>query len=259
MRIAVAGGTGVAGRYAVAAARAGGHDVVSLSRADGVDVVTGAGLDAALDGVDVVIDALNGPSTKRDAATAFFTTSTANLQSVGDRHGVRRCVVLSIVGIDRVPGFAYYDAKRAHEAAALAGPVPTVIVRATQFHEFAGQLLDRLSVGPLAPIPSMRIQPVAARTVGERLVEVATASDPDARSELAGPEVAELVVLARRVVVLRGRRRWVVPVRLPGSVGTAVRGGALLPTGDTGLLVAGPGPDAWLDSLDARAVPGSGR
>lgn len=252
MRIAVAGGTGVAGRYAVAAARTAGHQVVSLSRSEGVDVVTGTALQDALAGVDVVIDALNGPTTGRSRATAFFTTSTANLQSVGQRCGVHRMVVLSIVGIDRVPGFAYYDAKRAHEEAALAGPVPVHIVRATQFHEFAGQLIDRLSVGPVAPIPSMCIQPVAARTVGERLVKVA--ADPAAapRSELAGPDAVELVDLVRRTVRARGIHRWVVPVRLPGSVGSAVRSGALLAEADGGVVVAGPGPDAWLASSDVR-------
>jgi uncharacterized protein YbjT (DUF2867 family) len=251
MRIAVAGGTGVAGRHTVVAARLAGHDVVSLSRSEGVDVVAGTGLEAALDGVDVVIDTLNGPTTTRDAATAFFTASTGNLQSIGRRCGVRRIVVLSIVGIDRVPGFAYYDAKRAHEEVALAGPVPATVVRATQFHEFAGQLVDRLSVGPLVPIPSMRIQPIAARTVGERLVEVADGPVPVGHTELAGPEQIGLVELARRTVRARGLHRWVVPVRLPGSVGSAVRSGALLATAGDGALVAGPGPDTWLASSDA--------
>jgi len=251
VRIAVAGGTGVAGRYTVAAARASGHDVVSLSRSEGVDVAAGTGLESALEGVEVVIDALNAPSTGRAAATTFFTTATGNLQAAGHRCGVDRMVVLSIVGIDRVPGFAYYDAKRAHEAAALAGPVPVTVVRATQFHEFAGQLVDRLSVGPLAPVPSMRIQPVAARSVGEHLVEVAADPGPPGRTALAGPEVTGLVALARRTVRTRGQRRWVVPVRLPGSVGRALRSGALVPDDGDGAVVAGPGPDAWLASPDA--------
>lgn len=40
MRIAVVGGTGVAGRHAVAAARRKGHDVVVIARSRGVDVYT---------------------------------------------------------------------------------------------------------------------------------------------------------------------------------------------------------------------------
>ena len=50
MRIAVAGGTGVVGRHTVEAAQAAGHEVVVLSRSAGADVITGAGLGAALQG-----------------------------------------------------------------------------------------------------------------------------------------------------------------------------------------------------------------
>ena len=62
MKIAIAGGTGVIGRHAVRAAQSRGHDVVVLSRSEGVDVLTGAGLEERLRGVDVVVDALNTPS-----------------------------------------------------------------------------------------------------------------------------------------------------------------------------------------------------
>jgi len=52
MRIAVIGGTGLAGRHTVEALRRRGHDVVIAARSRGIDVFTGAGLDAALAGVD---------------------------------------------------------------------------------------------------------------------------------------------------------------------------------------------------------------
>jgi uncharacterized protein YbjT (DUF2867 family) len=250
VKVAVAGGTGTAGRYAVEALVAAGHEHVVLARSTGVDVRSGEGLDAALEGVDVVIDTLNGGSTNRERVTRFFVESTGNLQQAGERAGVARMVVLSIVGIDRVPGFAYYDAKRAHEEAALGGPLPVTVVRATQFHEFAGQLLDRMSLGPLAAVPSMRIQPVAARDVGRFLVEVASQDPPGAgRTELAGPAQIELVDLARRTVRRRRSRRVVVPLRLPGAVGSALRGGALLSGPDA--VIAGPGPLEWLASSDA--------
>ncbi|MGA2836609.1 MAG: NAD(P)H-binding protein [Acidimicrobiales bacterium] len=250
MRIAVAGGTGTAGRYAVTAGGAAGHQVVVLSRGTGVDVRSGSGLRGALDGVDVVIDALDGGTTNRARATAFFEESTARLQDACADAGVRRIVVLSIVGVDRVPGFGYYDAKLAQEAAARRGPVPVSIVRTTQFLEFAGQVLDRLGAGPVAPVPSMRIQPVAARTVGDRLVEVAAGGADPGPSELAGPEVIELVEMARRTVRRRGARKVVVPLRIPGAAGSALRAGALL--AGPGAVVAGPGPDQWLGSGDFR-------
>ena len=54
MRIAVAGGTGTVGTHVVDIARDRRHDVVVLARSAGVDVRTGDGLDAALDGVDAL-------------------------------------------------------------------------------------------------------------------------------------------------------------------------------------------------------------
>ena len=134
MRIAVAGGTGVVGKFVVQAAAAAGHDVVSLSRRTGVDVRRGDGLPDALRGVEVIVDTTNAGTTNRDKATAFFTEVTRNLQTAGAGEGVGLLVVLSIVGLERVPGYGYYEAKLAHEKAALAGPLPTTIVRATQFH-----------------------------------------------------------------------------------------------------------------------------
>jgi nucleoside-diphosphate-sugar epimerase len=48
MKIAVAGGTGVAGRPTVEALRALGHEPVVIARSTGVDLVSGTGLADAL-------------------------------------------------------------------------------------------------------------------------------------------------------------------------------------------------------------------
>ena len=175
MRIAVAGGTGTVGKYVVLAAEQAGHQVAVLSRRAGVDVRTGDGLDAALAGVDLVVDATNPATTNGAKASAFFTEVSRRLQQVGAAQEVSRLVTVSIVGIDRVPGFGYYQAKQAQEAAALDGPLPVTIVRATQFHEFPAQILGRAHLGRFGVMPRMRVQSIAARTVGEVVVEVGTA------------------------------------------------------------------------------------
>lgn len=110
-RIAVAGATGRVGRHVVDVLEAGGHDVVPISRSQGVDVITGDGLAAALNGVECVIDTATGPSAEQGAATEFFTTSARNLQEAGSRAGVRRIVVVSIIGTDKFT--AGYGAARA--------------------------------------------------------------------------------------------------------------------------------------------------
>src|SRR5436305_10071946 len=69
-KIAVAGATGRVGRHVVDVLKAGGHDVVAMSRSSGVDVVTGEGLAEALAGVECVIDVATGPSPAQEAARA---------------------------------------------------------------------------------------------------------------------------------------------------------------------------------------------
>src|SRR5437868_2473863 len=120
MRIAIAGGTGVVGRHAVAAAEDAGYEAVVLSRRTGVDVRAGTGLAEALAGSDVVIDTLNSPSLTRRSAESFFRESSQQLQRGAEAAGVKHIVTLSILGIDRVPGYGYYKAKLAHESAARA-------------------------------------------------------------------------------------------------------------------------------------------
>jgi uncharacterized protein YbjT (DUF2867 family) len=272
MRLAVVGGTGVVGKFVVEAATTAGHDVVSLSRRTGVDVRSGEGLAEALRGVEVIVDTTNAGTTNRDKATAFFTEVTRNLGVVGAGEGVSRLVILSIVGLERVPGYGYYQAKLAHEKAALSGPLPATIVRATQFHEFPAQVLSWTRHGPFAVVPRSRIQPVAARAVGGVLLDVAVAvavapasgagigseagseagSEHSARIEVAGPEEADLVSLARAVVRERGERLRVIPFRVPGPAGKAMRTGGQLPT--SGVRIVGPTFSEWIEGSDLSSV-----
>jgi uncharacterized protein YbjT (DUF2867 family) len=235
MRVAVAGGTGLTGRRVVAELARGGHEAVPLSRSSGVDLRTGAGLDAALAGCDAVVDVSNTAAQRRAAAERFFGTTAGHLTAAAARAGVEHVVVLSIVGVDRV-GLGYYWGKRRQEEVVTGGPVPWTVLRTTQFHEFAGQLLDRVP-GPVAPVPRMLCRPVAVAEVAARLAELATGAPAGYARELAGPEELQLVDMARAVVRARGQRRLVVPLRLPGAVARAAAGGALLPRGehDTGV------------------------
>jgi uncharacterized protein YbjT (DUF2867 family) len=205
MRIAVAGGTGTVGRYVVQSARDSGHDVVVLSPALGVDTFTGEGLAEALKGVNWIIDTTSPGTIEEAPATEFFVNSTTNLQRLGVDAGVTLLVVLSIVGIERVPS-GYYAAKLAQERAALGGNVPASIMRATQFHEFPAQMLRWNSQGAEAHIPDYRVQTVAARNVGHALIEVAGSGRLGRVPDVCGPDQADLASLApqfaRSVILL---------------------------------------------------------
>jgi uncharacterized protein YbjT (DUF2867 family) len=175
MKIAVAGGTGVAGRWTVEALRARGHEAIVIARSAGSDLVTGDGLDAALAGVDAVIDATNVASSGKRASSEFFETTARTLMRAAAAADVRHIVALSIIGIDRVP-YGYYQGKLRQEQVLQESPVPVSILRAAQFHEFPGQYLATLP-GPVVLVPRWRAQPVAAREVGAELARIAV-GDP---------------------------------------------------------------------------------
>jgi uncharacterized protein YbjT (DUF2867 family) len=253
-KIAVAGATGRVGRHVVDVLESGGHVVVPMSRASGVDVITGDGLAEALAGVECIIDVATGPSPDQEEATEFFTTATRNLQENGERAGVRRIVVVSIIGIDRFNG-GYQAAKVAHEQAMLAGPIPVRMLRAAQFHEFVSELLDWGRQGEVSYVPKMRTQLVAARTVAEALADLATGPEVTSAAlipEIAGPREESLVDVARLLAARLGD-----PVRIEGASNPAdpdsslYETGALLPGPDA--VLAGPTFAEWLDS--AAGVP----
>jgi uncharacterized protein YbjT (DUF2867 family) len=227
MRIAVAGGTGAVGRFVVEAVEASGHRPEVISRSGGVDLTTGRGLADALAGVERVIDVSNVVTTGRRKAVAFFEAATGNLLRAGRDAGVRHHVVLSIVGVDRVD-WGYYEGKRRQEALVQDGPLPYTVLRATQFHEFAAQMLAR--GGPFVIAPAMRSQPVAAKEVAAALVRAALADPAGLAPELAGPEERDMAAMVRQLQRARGGHRPVLPLRLPGAAGRAMAGGALLPT-----------------------------
>ena len=228
MKIAVAGGTGTVGHHAVEAARERGHEVVVLTRSNGIDLVSGEGLDDALRGVDVVIDASNLITTSAKEGTEFFTTVTRNLLAAEQRAGVRHHVSLSIVGIDRAP-YGYYAAKLAQERAVEGGDVPWTILRAMQFHEFAGQMLEGLTIAGVHLAPRVRTQPIAAREVGQRLVELAEGAPMGHAPEIAGPRQEQLADMIRTLANATGVKGPVMAISLPGKQYAAMRRGETLP------------------------------
>ena len=241
MKIAVAGATGRVGRHIVDLLEAGGHDVVAISRATGVDVLDGTGLAEALTGAESVVDVTTTPTPDEQAATEFFTTAARNLHEAGVRAGVQRMIVVSIIGTDRIPG-GYNAAKVAQERAVLAGPIPARIVRAAQFHEFVEQVVEWGREGDVSHVPKMRTQLVAARTVAEAIADLAVDRDsaPGPVLEIAGPREESMVEAAKRLVARRGD-----PVRIEGATwADGYESGALLP--GPGATLAGPTFEEWL-------------
>jgi uncharacterized protein YbjT (DUF2867 family) len=246
MKIAVAGATGRLGTHVVDVLRERGHEAVPISRSNGVDVITGEGLADALTGVEGIVDAAT--SLTPEGAMEFFKTSARNIQAAASEAGVKRIVVVSIIGADRF-GTGYNAAKIAQEEAMLAGPVPARVLRAAQFHEFVEALIQWGTQGDVSYVPRMRTQIVAARTVAEELVAMVTdpSAVPGPIAEIAGPREESLVEAAKLLVSRRGGSPLeIVPGEFEGDPDGLYAKGALLPGPEAKLV--GPTFEEWLDA-----------
>ncbi|MBF6217371.1 NAD(P)H-binding protein [Nocardia abscessus] len=239
MKLTVIGGTGRIGSQVVQKLTAAGHSAVPAAPSTGVDLITGAGLDQALDSADVVIDLANSP-TFDEASLEFFRISMQNLLAAGEAAGVRHQVVLSIVGVDQVPQLDYYRAKTLQEDLLRQGPTPYSIVRATQFFEFMDAVLSWTADGDTVRLPATRLQPMAAADVVDAVVEVSTGTPLGGIRNVAGPDVFALDELGRITLAERQDSRTVVTDDTAGMFAAV--------TGD--VLIAGP--DAHLASTHYR-------
>jgi uncharacterized protein YbjT (DUF2867 family) len=247
MRIAVAGATGLVGSQLTALARKEGHEVVEIARRTGFDLTdpdTGA-LEAALEGTEAVVEVTSFPAVDEAAATDFFTTVATNLGRAATAAGVRRTVVLSIVGIDESQDYPYYRAKLAQEHATREAAPGALVLRATQFHDFARQMLEWNTVDGVARIMDVPTQPVDTAEIARVLLDQAT-GEIDRDVDLAGPKPERLVDLVRRYAAHIGSDVVVEPDEAVASIS----GGSMLPHSDDALI---RGSD-WQTWLEAQAA-----
>jgi len=240
--ILVTGGTGTLGRLVVPRLREAGRAVRVLSRSahepgDGVvfatgDLDTGAGIDAAVAGVEVVVHCAGSTTGDEDKAATLVRAASAA--------GVRHLVYISVVGADRLPVrsgvdramFGYFASKLAAEQVVADSGLPWTTLRATQFHDLLLTTVRQMTRMPVVPVPSgARFQPVDAGEVADRLVALALGTPAGLVPDLAGPRVHALRDLVRADLAARRKHRLLVPLRLPGRAARAFRDGANLPRG----------------------------
>lgn len=209
MKLTVIGGTGLTGSQVVRKLTAAGHEAVPAAPSTGVDLITGKGLDQALEGAEVVVNLVNSPAFD-EASLGFFRASMTNLLAAGERAGVRHQVILSIVGVDQVPQLDYYRAKTLQEDLLRQGPAPYSIVRATQFFEFMNTVVSETSDDNTVRLPATRLQPIAAADVAGAVVEVATGAPLQGIRNVAGPDVFPLDELGRVTLAAHQDNRTVI-------------------------------------------------
>ena len=207
MRIAVVGGTGLVGRHVVDAFVTTDVDVVVVSQGerrrphDRGRPGPGAGRRAAHHRREQRADDRRGEG---DGVLHCRRRSSCRPRR-HERMPTGSCCCRSSASTASPSG--YYAAKLAHEEATKAGEVPTVVLRSTQFHEFAGQVLTWDRDGEVSRVPEMLVQPVAAESIAAELVELALAESPSATADVGGPLVEQLVDLATGLAARRGEPR----------------------------------------------------
>jgi uncharacterized protein YbjT (DUF2867 family) len=235
----VTGGTGTLGRHVVPRLLEAGHQVRVLSRrtqeaAEGVEYVAGdlddgKGVEAAIRGIRTVVH-LAGTQKGDDVKTRHLVDAAA-------ASGVEHLVYISVVGADRIPVltgvdramFGYVAAKRAAERVIEASGLPWTTLRATQFHDLVLTTARGMAKLPVVPMPSgFQLQPIDAREVGERIVELAQGQPAGLVPDLAGPRVYGMDELVQSYLRAVGKHRLMMRVRLPGRAAAAFRAGGNL-------------------------------
>lgn len=232
--ILVTGGTGTLGRAVVRELASAGREVRVLSRRPQPntrppvgwttgDLRSGTGIDAAVDGAGVIIHCATTNGRGDVAATRRLVEAARRAR---DPH----LVYISIVGVDAVPLF-YYRAKLETERLLQSSGLPWTILRTTQFHDLIVWMCSAQRWSPVTVVPAgVSFQPIHVPEVACRLVELATGTPAGRVPDIGGPQVRGAHELARAWSRATGRRRPVLPVRLPGKIFRGYRdGGHLTP------------------------------
>ena len=227
-QILVTGGSGSLGSRVVNRLRDAGHEVRALSRSGRPgtvrgDLMTGEGLDEAVEGVDVIVHCASSPTKTRQ----IDVEGTERLLKAANRAGISNFVFISIVGVDRNPYYPYFRMKLEVEQMIEASPVPWTILRATQFHEFVLRFVQLLGRGPVALAPKgFLFQPIDIGEVADRLTELALSGAAGRVPDVGGPEVKTFADFARTYFEFVSIKKMILEVPLPGKMARALRKGA---------------------------------
>jgi uncharacterized protein YbjT (DUF2867 family) len=230
--VLVTGATGTLGHRVVCEATEAAHKVRALSRKPRVgytgvhwtqgDLLSGEGIDAALDGIDTVIHCATQGTRAKDLVSA------TNLISAARRAKTANIIYVSIVGIDRIP-LPYYRVKLRVEEALAASGLGHTINRVTQFHDLVETSFSAQRYSPaLFALKGVRFQPIDTRDVAKHLVSLIDGGPAGRVDDIGGPAVLGHDDLGRIYLNAQGSRRRVISLPLPGGIIAGFKAGANL-------------------------------
>jgi uncharacterized protein YbjT (DUF2867 family) len=191
--VLITGGTGTLGVSLVAAAEAAGHTVRVMSRRP------------------------RSETEKKVSETAeWIRADLATGEGVAD----------AVAGVDAIP-LSYYRHKREAERIVERGDGPHTVLRATQFHTFVASILSAAMRIPwVTGLPTdFQMQSVAASEVADRLVGALDDGPGGRVPNVGGPEVRRVGEMARAWLRVKGRRKRLFRLPLPGRTARAFRAG----------------------------------
>jgi uncharacterized protein YbjT (DUF2867 family) len=234
--ILIAGGNGGLGREVVARLNPDRHTLRIMSRGarppnldariewSQADLRTGDGVAEAVRGVDVVYHLATGHSPKD--ARLVDVEGTRRLLERSREEGVQNFIFSSIIGVEYFPGFFYYKAKFEAERMIESSGVPYTILRAAQLHSLIDGVLKSGNRLPFIFLPTeLQMQSVDTGEVAAQLAPLANELALRRVPEVAGPEVLRSGEMARVWLNLRGIRKPVINLPLPGATIDAFRRG----------------------------------
>jgi uncharacterized protein YbjT (DUF2867 family) len=227
MRILLTGASGSIGAALAPALVREGHDLRGFGRDPARvpatlpfvsgDAISGAGLDEALEGIEVayyLIHSMEGGS--RGGFEDNESTAAQNFVTAAQRAGVRRVVYLGgLLPQERAPS-RHLRSRLEVERMLLAGLPEAVALRASivigarsRSFRFLVHLVERMKVLALPPWREHRTQPIDVRDVGAYLVAAATTRHGQGglALDIAGPDVLSYGQMIERIASLMLVRR----------------------------------------------------
>jgi uncharacterized protein YbjT (DUF2867 family) len=221
LRIAITGGTGFVGSALARALRAGGHEIVLISRRAGIDLDDLPALSRTMHRCDAVAH-LAGINRETGAQTynRVHINGTANVIAAAKAAAVRRIVMLSFLRARPDCGSPYHESKWQAEQLLRASGIDYTIVKSGVVYGRGDHLLDHLSHSlftiPLFATVGFRqppLRPVAVQDVARILPAALTTERLRNKTiALVGPQTLTMRDVVRRVAAAIDRRVWVFPL-----------------------------------------------